>query len=189
MTKKEIRKTYLQKRESLNAAERMKLDDLLLIQLQQIYFGNIQLLFTYMPMEHKMEPNTELFARYMFHLHPGLEIAYPVTDLKSATMQAFVVNDDTDYATNSFGITEPVNGIQIEPEMIDVVFVPMLACDKKGFRVGFGKGIYDRYLQHCKPDAFKVGFSYFDPVERIEDAQSFDIPLTHCVTPHCIYEF
>jgi 5-formyltetrahydrofolate cyclo-ligase len=65
----------------------------------------------------------------------------------------------------------------------------MLICDTKGYRVGYGKGFYDRYLAHCRKDVVKIGFSYFDPVEKITDTDQFDVPLTYCITPQHIYEF
>jgi 5-formyltetrahydrofolate cyclo-ligase len=67
--------------------------------------------------------------------------------------------------------------------------VPLLAYDLKGNRVGYGKGYYDRFLAECRPDALKIGFSYFEPEEQINDTEDFDIPLNYCVTPHRCYEF
>jgi 5-formyltetrahydrofolate cyclo-ligase len=76
-----------------------------------------------------------------------------------------------------------------EPQEIDLVIVPLLAFDEKGIRVGYGKGYYDRYLKDCREDCLKVGFSYFEAVERIEDADEFDVPLDFCITPNRIYVF
>ena len=75
------------------------------------------------------------------------------------------------------------------PAEIDLVFVPLLAFDKKGFRVGYGKGFYDKWLAGCRPDCIKVGFSYFEPVESIDDRHEFDVPLNLCITPHNVYVF
>ena len=70
-----------------------------------------------------------------------------------------------------------------------MVFVPMVAFDMKGYRVGYGKGFYDRYLPRCRPDVIKIGFSFFDPVDNIKDIADFDVPLNFCITPSRIYEF
>jgi len=90
---------------------------------------------------------------------------------------------------NHAGIGEPTTGELIYPEELDMVFVPMLAYDKKGFRVGYGKGFYDRYLQMCRRNVIKVGFSYFEPEEAIPEVNEFDIPLNLAITPQSIYEF
>ena len=65
----------------------------------------------------------------------------------------------------------------------------MLAFDTRGNRVGYGKGFYDRYLPACRPDCIKLGFSYFDPVDSVDDAHEFDVPLDLCITPNRTYVF
>jgi 5-formyltetrahydrofolate cyclo-ligase len=69
------------------------------------------------------------------------------------------------------------------------VLIPLLAFDRKGHRVGYGKGYYDRFLRTCRKDVVKIGFSYFDPVEKIEDASRYDVRLNYCITPNDIYRF
>jgi 5-formyltetrahydrofolate cyclo-ligase len=67
--------------------------------------------------------------------------------------------------------------------------VPLLAFDEKGFRVGYGKGFYDRFLKQCKDGGIKIGLSYFNPIDTIEDAGEFDVPLNFCITPQKVYVF
>jgi 5-formyltetrahydrofolate cyclo-ligase len=104
-------------------------------------------------------------------------------------MKAILTSDDTDFSANKLGIIEPQNGMEILPDEMDLILVPMLICDKAGHRVGYGKGFYDRFLQLCRKDALKVAFSYFEPVDKIEDTSSFDVSLNLCITPQFIYEF
>lgn len=93
------------------------------------------------------------------------------------------------FEVNSLGISEPENGAAAAPENFDLVLVPLLSFDKAGFRVGYGKGVYDKYLKQVRPDAIKVGLSYFEPLSKIDDTDEFDIPLNYCITPQGIYEF
>ncbi|RYZ27704.1 MAG: 5-formyltetrahydrofolate cyclo-ligase, partial [Chitinophagaceae bacterium] len=78
---------------------------------------------------------------------------------------------------------------QIDPKEIDLVVVPLLTFDKKGYRVGYGKGFYDRFLHQCKKDCIKIGLSYFDPIEAVDDANEFDVTLDFCITPQKAYVF
>ncbi len=165
------------------------LDDLLLIKFQQLFFEEVAVLLTYWPMAHQAEPNTHLYSSYLRHTIPGLRMAYTVTDFSATAMKAVEIDEDTVYRTNDIGITEPAEGEVIEPQDIDLVFVPFLACDKQGNRVGFGKGFYDRYLAQCRDNVLKIGFSYFEPVEEIKDVSPLDVPLNFCITPQAIYEF
>lgn len=189
MTKKELRIIYREKRAAVPSKEKLKLDDLLLIRFQQLYFEEVDVLLTYWPKADTQKPDTHLFSGYLRHSIPSLEIAYPKSDFLSGRMDALLINEDTVYYGNQYGITESKEGIIIEPSAIDLVFVPLLVCDEKGYRVGYGKGFYDRYLAQCRQDIIKIGFSYFDPIQKIDDRDTFDIPLDYCITPESVYEF
>jgi 5-formyltetrahydrofolate cyclo-ligase len=189
MTKAALRKLYKAKRLALTDKEKMKLDDLLLIQFQQLGVPAISCLMSYWPMPHQHEPNTQLFTSYYRHLIPNLHICYPVTNINDLSMQAMLIDEDTVYTTSNFGVTEPISDMVVPPAEIDLVFVPMLAYDNQGYRVGYGKGFYDRFLQQCHPSVITIGFSYFEPVNKIEDRNGFDVPLNYCITPDTIYEF
>jgi len=189
MTKQALRKFYKAKRQSITDKEKLKLDDLLLIRFQQLGVPDISCLMSYWPMAHQNEPNTQLFTSYYRHLIPGLQICYPVTNVADCSMDAMLIDEDTVYRTSNFGVTEPDSTTVVEPEAIDLVFVPMLAYDTEGYRVGYGKGYYDRFLQRCHSEVLTIGFSYFEPVNNIEDRNGFDVPLNYCITPDTIYEF
>ncbi len=189
MTKTELRTIYKQKRRDIPPHQKLRMDDLLLIEFQQMYFPGVATLLTYWPSDAHIEPNTHLFSGFLRHTIPGLQIAYPVIDNTTGTFNAVLVDEDTAYVTNSYGIAEPKRGIIIEPHEIDLVFVPSLICDMHGYRVGFGKGFYDKYLAACHENVVKVGFNYFEPVDKIDDTQPFDVPLDYCVTTDNIYEF
>ncbi len=189
MTKQELRHEYKIKRAAIDGRERLRLDDLLLLQFQQFDYSDATSVLSYWPLSHTAEPNTHLFTGYLRHMIPGLTIAYPVTDRNSLQMTAIVINEDTVYHTSPLGTSEPKEGQVLPPEQIDLVLVPLLAFDNQGYRVGYGKGFYDRFLAGCRKDIVKIGFSYFDPVDKITDTDQFDVPLTYCITPQHIYEF
>ncbi|HYE56178.1 MAG TPA: 5-formyltetrahydrofolate cyclo-ligase [Chitinophagaceae bacterium] len=189
MTKSAIRTIYKDKRTALSDKDRMKLDDLILIEFQKLSLPDASFLLSYWPIPSHNEVNTLPIADYLLFRMPGLQLAYPRTSFETLSMQAVLVNDDTEYEVNSHGISEPVDGEQLSPEELDIIFVPMLAYDKQGYRVGYGKGFYDRYLQQCKPGILKIGFSYFEPEPVISDVNEFDIPLNLVITPERIYEF
>jgi 5-formyltetrahydrofolate cyclo-ligase len=105
------------------------------------------------------------------------------------SLEHFLLTDQTPLKENLWGIPEPQSGITVTPQQIDVVFVPLLVFDKRGHRVGYGKGYYDRFLAQCPESTLKVGLSFFDPVSRIEDINRHDIALDHAVTPRGVYTF
>src|SRR4051812_35978656 len=110
MTKKELRAQYRQKRSAITEKEKIKLDDLLLIQFQQLPFNNVEVLLTYAPMQHTSEPDVHLCARYLQHQVPGLQVAYPVIDFATSTIQAMLVDENTEFVQNIYKIEEPAGG-------------------------------------------------------------------------------
>jgi 5-formyltetrahydrofolate cyclo-ligase len=189
MTKEELREVYSEKRLALSDKERMKLDDLLLIQFQKLSFEAVHTVLSFWPMEEKGEMDTHLFTRYLSVIIPDVQICYPLIDTNSNYMAAVAVDEDTDFEENKYGITEPVNGTEIDPKKIDMMIVPLFAFDERGYRVGYGKGYYDRFITMCKPEIITVGISYFEAVDKVDDTQDFDVPLNYCITPENLYEF
>lgn len=189
MNKNELRAVYRKKRRELSESERMRLDDLMLIQFQGVSIPFLEYLFTYWPIEENHEPNTHIFTEFLRFRNPELKVAYPVIDPNSIEMNALFTDLDTPFEKTSFNLFEPQQGELILPNQFDLVLVPLLCADKEGCRVGYGKGYYDKFLTDCRPDCLKVGLSYFEPVERINDKADYDVPLDLCITPLAAYVF
>ena len=189
MLKKEARKLYKEKRLRLSEAERSKLDDLMLIQFQTVELPFLQSLLSYWPIGENNEPDTHLFTEFLKFRNPELKICYPVSSFETMTMQAVATDIDTPFEKRNLNIYEPDRGDIVPADEIDMVFVPLLTFDQTGYRIGYGKGFYDKWLAGCRADCTKLGFSYFDPVDRLDDCTEFDVPLDLCITPHNIYVF
>lgn len=188
MRKKEARALFREKRAAVSAADANKWDDLLLIQLQQAALPFVHKLFSYYPADDKGEADTFLITRYLGFVNPGIEIAFPRIKA-NGEMEAIVPEDEDAFLPNAYGILEPAAGALMPADEIDLVLVPLFAYDLHGNRAGYGKGYYDRFLAHCRPDCLKVGLSYFEPIPQLEDANEFDIPLDLCITPSKVYVF
>lgn len=80
-----------------------------------------------------------------------------------------------------WGIPFPDKEELVSPTSIQVVFVPLLAYDRRGNRLGFGKGYYDFFLGSLSPEVLKVGLSFFDPEDAIP-AEAHDVPLDFCIS-------
>ena len=189
MQKTELRKIYREKRMGLSENERTKLDDLMLIQFQTAELPFINALLTYWPIEENNEPNTHLFTEFLKFRNPELKTCYPVSDFDNGIMKAAATDIDTPFSKTELNIYEPQSSDIVPAKEIDLVFVPLLAFDQTGYRVSNGKGFYDKWLAGCRADCIKAGFSYFEPVERIEGLHEFDLPLDLCITPQNVYVF
>lgn len=189
MNKKALRKLYNQKRLDISYADKIKNDDLILINFQTVQTPFLDAVFSFYPMESRNEVNAFLITDFLRFRNPNLQICYPKMAIETPDMEAVACGADTAFEANAINILEPVANDVIAPEDIDLVLIPMLACDLEGNRVGYGKGYYDRYLSRCRPDCIKVGLSYFEPVERINDADEYDVALDFCITPQKAYVF
>jgi 5-formyltetrahydrofolate cyclo-ligase len=140
----------------------------------------------FLPIKSKNEINTQ----YLLSILHGKDKNVVVPRLRSKThFSNILLTDNTRLVENSWGIPEPEGGLEVPAESIDVVFLPLLAFDRAGHRVGYGKGFYDTFLGSCRSDVIKVGLSFFEAEEIISDIGERDVPMNYCVTPETIYTF
>jgi 5-formyltetrahydrofolate cyclo-ligase len=189
MTKAALRKIYKEKRLELTHQQIEKFTDLLLINFQQIQLPFLSCIHTYVASEKLGEVDTSAIIRFLQFKNPGLKILIPKIDITSGSMQHLLFDDEVQLAENAFGIAEPTAGEIVEQGEIDLVLVPLLAFDQHGYRVGYGKGYYDKFLSQCREDVIKIGLSFFEPVDEIDGINQFDISLNYCLTPQQVYEF
>jgi 5-formyltetrahydrofolate cyclo-ligase len=189
MKKQELRNIYKGKRKELSNQIIDKLNDLILVNFQKLKLPFINCVHTYLPSLKLAEPDTMKIIRYLAFKNPSLKIVIPKIDSHSGNMLHYYLEEKTEMVMNNYGIEEPKEGTLVSENEIDLALIPLLAFDKKGYRVGYGKGYYDKFLSRCKPDVLKIGISFFEPVNEIEDINAFDIPLNFCVTPHqlCVF--
>lgn len=138
-----------------------------------------------------METQKEVHTDYILHILQGKdkEVIVSRSDFESCSMVHYLLTDNTKLAISNYGIPEPVEGIEVPSNKVDVVLVPLLAFDTKGHRVGYGKGFYDRFLTECRPDVIKIGLSYFEAETEAIEVKPTDVPLDFCVTANKIYAF
>jgi 5-formyltetrahydrofolate cyclo-ligase len=146
-------------------------------------------LHVFLSIEEKAEVHTWPIIRKIWNQHPDIKIVVPVTPPQSELLAHHLLTSDTELRVTKWGIPEPVNSPQINPEQLDLVLVPLLCFDLNGDRVGYGKGFYDRFLTSCHSSIPFIGLSLFGPVELIENTNSGDIRLSHCLTPDATYQF
>lgn len=189
MNKKELRQRYLQQRRDLLPEELNLLTEGIVKTFATLSFSNIQLVHLFYPIIGKLEFNSLLLKEYLQAKYPAIQFVLPKSNIEDHTLANILWNEDTPLALNQWGITEPEYGEVVPARKIDMVVVPLLAFDKQGNRIGYGKGFYDRFLADCRVDVYKIGMSYFGPEDSFEEVDPFDIPLNVCVTPDKIWKF
>jgi len=187
--KAELRKVYREKRLLLDKTDREQLDSKMFGQLVDLEWNRCNYLHVFLSLSKYNEPDTSRFIGWIQEHYPNIHLVLSKTDMDNGTMNNYLWNEETIIVQNQWGLLEPVGGDMISEELIDSVLVPLLVADKRGNRIGYGKGFYDRFLARCRGDVRSIGLSYFDLVEQIVDTGEFDFPLKYCVTPDRIYRF
>ena len=186
MLKSTLRKQSLQQRKALSEDDFLALNQLLLAQFKTLDFSDINTVHIFLPIIEKREPDTFLMINWLQENHPQIHVVVPKANFDDHSMSHHSYQSD-DLKTNAYQIPEPQTSIPFEGK-IDLVLVPLLAFDLRGYRVGYGKGFYDRFLSQINP--LKVGISLFDAQnEDIADIHPDDIRLDLCITPKGIIKF
>ena len=186
MFKAEIRKQALKDRLLLTDPKHQALNESLLKQFKTLDFSQTKTLHIFLPITEKKEPDTFLLIEWLNKTHPEIKIIVPRADFETALMTHHEYLGEGDLKKNLYNILEPQKGNPHEGE-IDMVIIPLLAFDEQGYRVGYGKGFYDRFLQDI--NAQKIGLSLQPAIEKIDDVNEHDIKLDFCITPTKIIKF
>lgn len=180
MLKAEIRKKALKDRSAISDEKYKLLNNGLFNQFKTLDFGNIKTLHIFLPIKEKKEPNTFLLIEWLIENHLQIKIIVPKADFETALMTNHEYLGTHDLQRNIYDILEPQKGTIYNGE-IDLVLIPLLAFDKNGYRVGYGKGFYDRFLENI--NAQKIGLSLLPAIDKIDDVNEYDIRLDFCITP------
>ena len=190
MNKVQLRKQFLSKRKNLSKDDLAK-NSLAIKQLFFQYFNlrGIKKLHIFLPIVKQNEINTWLIIDEIKQNHPHITLITSKSHFKTNSMESYVLNNHTIIMENKRGIPEPVNAIKCSDNTIDMILMPLLCFDKQGFRVGYGKGFYDRFLQKCRKDIIKIGLSFFEPVDQINEANENDVKMDICLMTDAIWEW
>ena len=179
--KKDLRKVYIKKREGLSEEERNRLSSAIverLLNLQDLQKAMRVLLFC----PHRGEPDiTPLFS--WVHQR-GKTLLLP--KVVGEDLKVIRVEEGSELSPGAYCIPEPTEGEEIDPSYVDFSLIPGVLFDREGYRIGFGKGYYDRLLPRL--GGVKVGVCYqFQVVEEVP-RDSWDVPVDLLVTEEKIYK-
>lgn len=187
MNKKQVRQKYKVLRQSLTATEIEEKSLAIANRLLRLLVWDSTYFHLFLTIEEQKEVDTEFILQIL--AGKDKEIVVGKCNFETREMTHYLLTDNTKFQKNQYNIAEPVDGLEVPTSKIDVVFVPLLAYDKTGNRVGYGKGFYDIFLSKCREDVIKIGLSFFEPEELIDGISQSDIKLDYCVTPVAIYVF
>jgi len=178
MKKSELREIFKAKRQTLTDSELEHKSESITKQIfSSLEFSDVSYIHIFLTITRHREIDTSNIISEFRRNFPAINICVPRIIPGEDQFESVVLLDDTDIQINDFGVPEPIGSGTVGSELMDVVFVPLLCADKKGFRVGYGRGFYDRFLEECRPDCRKVGLSMFPLIESVGDIRQHDVPV------------
>ena len=181
MKKQELRALYKQKRKDLTKIQIKGLQENIYQQIYNLDLSAVKNVHLFLSMPKFKEIDTAPLITWFRNKNKRIVVSK--CNFKDNTLSHFYLEEDTVLSFNKFGVLEPVAAELVEENKLDLIFIPMLISDDKKFRVGYGKGFYDRFLLNCRKDAKFIGLNFFPPITAIEDKNEFDIPLHQVIYP------
>lgn len=132
------------------------------------------------------EPQTD--AIIIDALKTDKTVCVPVLGQQYGIMEAAVISGLDDLVTGRLGLRmpDPACAKNIDPARIDLVFVPGVAFDREGNRLGMGAGYYDRFLTRALQALF-VGMAWSFQVADAVPAATHDISMNYLLTEEGIF--
>lgn len=181
-TKNNLRNVFLNKRKSLNNNEVIVKSSLIvntLINMNE--FKNANIIMCYV--NNNNEVITKDFIRHCLKIKKKVAVPYVVQCQKLNIIKGIEIKNIQELSPGYCGIYEP-NSVEyeIKPYEFDLIVVPGIVFDINRFRIGYGKGMYDRFLKRVNNNCKKVGLAYdFQIIESIP-AEEHDIQVDKIIT-------
>ncbi len=185
--KTEIREYYLEKRRALTAEERAeKSEKVCRNMLGSATYRYADVLLMYYPKDDEIDIRPIAQAAF----EAGKKVAFPRCNPADHTMVFHFVNSLDDLLPGSYNIMEPAEDMPAfdlrDAEKCNVAcVVPAVVFDKKGFRIGYGGGYYDRYLSGFR--GTKLGLVYRDFIVNFVPHGRFDLTVDVMITERGLY--
>lgn len=177
MTKQDLRKILKDRRSRLTEAEiKAKSREIAARLIHAAFYREAGAVMAYCSAFGEVD-TMELLARLWAD---GKRVYVPLCDTQKREARPVRITGMADLQPGAYGILEPKEGLRTEPEELDLILVPGIAFDRRGGRIGFGAGYYDRLL--CRTPAYKAALAYSFQVVEDAFSQPHDVAMDCIIT-------
>ena len=189
-TKEQARTYFRALRNELTPIQRMEQSERIVEQYMPCFEKEKpKVVHLFLPIEPLLEINTLLLLEKLNTQYSSVKTVTSIIAEDQHSLLTVEVRNDMTLVKNAWGISEPSERIFCDEKEIDEVLTPLLAVDVKGYRLGYGKGFYDRFFLLCATNVKKTGLNYFKPVEEVLPKDNWDVPLTRLISPEGVVCF
>ncbi len=179
-TKKEIRKSIIEKRDKLSVSEKNSFDEKIYTKVKNLTaYKEAKVIFTFISFGSEVDTLRLIDDA----LREGKTVAVPWINKEKKLMEAKIIKDLEDMHPGLYGILEPSPEAEaLKYQDIDIIITPGVAFDNLGGRIGYGGGYYDKFLAEVKGRVPKIALSY--ELQRVEKLplEPFDMKITALIT-------
>ena len=155
-----------------------------LVSTPQFQSGTVVMMYLSLP--HEVDTSEAIL--YAWQL--GKIVVVPKISWQQRHMIPVQINSlETGYSTEVAGLRNPITGVPVPFEEIDLVVAPALGFDRKGNRLGRGGSYYDRFFANKELKASKCGFAFAEQVVDSIPVTSTDVSIDFLVTDEEIIYF
>ena len=110
------------------------------------------------------------------------------SSITAGVLELWLIRSPDELTPGHFGILEPSADVRsqpsrrVTPESLDAIVVPGAAFDTFGGRIGFGRGHYDRLLEHVPQTTPRIGLCFDCQIFKRLPQERHDVPMTHLAT-------
>lgn len=179
-SKKEIRKMIKERRALLTKEERENLDNAIFQKvISSKEYKEAKTIFIFVSYDTELDTHRIIKEA----LKDGKRVTVPKVISKEEGMDAVEIKNFDDLESGAYGILEPKdNKLKIDEKSIDICYLPGVAFDRRGGRVGYGGGFYDRFLrklkENCPRIALAYGFQVLEEVPMDDNDETIDGIIT-----------
>ncbi len=177
--KNELRQKYRTLRKSMTPEEKRRKDEAIFTQITASnYYQQAETLLCFVSTLLEIDTHRLIYSA----LSEGKQVAVPKCLDQSGTMAFFKIHSFEDMEKSMFSLWEPIIAKceRLTDFRASVCIVPGFSFDPEGYRLGYGKGYYDRFLS--KYSEIKIGICYNNCVAPKLPHGRFDVPVNYLFT-------
>lgn len=151
-----------------------------------VNWSDITSVHIYLPIKRRREIDTWELADWLWNKYPKVQVSTSIYG-QSRSLRHVIITPATRFKNDALGIPIPVSGYKLAAKKYDLIVVPMLGFDKKLHRIGYGQGVYDKFLSQ-QAESVKMGLAY--EVSKIKNipSEDHDVALDMIVTENGVYK-
>lgn len=157
LLKKEIRSRHLKQRAMMSDDEYLQRSQSICAQLISLFNEEyVKSAHVFLPIIGRKEPDINPFIQHL--IDSGVTVVVPVAQAHSRVMNHSIITKETVFESGVWGEPIPKQTNWTAFEHYDMILIPMLAVDRNGYRLGYGKGYYDHFLKSVRGKRIGVCF-------------------------------